>query len=191
MRVAARERVNATISRSSIGVTAEAGDLVLVREASSTRSREGCGNKLHHEKYTGPWTIKRVLMTSLSVEVELRGRRSRKLAVATSALKPFTVRPLDLRHSMEDELAQYAWEVDYNDPPSHLDRPATSLLRTLVESQEATTPTGSPRWEYRGCFQDGTISTWLPEGQILQSFLPLQLDVFHAVRNLVRPGPKS
>ena len=40
IRVVARERINATKTRSSIGVTAKAGDLVLVREASSTRSRE-------------------------------------------------------------------------------------------------------------------------------------------------------
>ena len=92
MRVASRERVNATINRSSIGVTVTAGDLVLVREENSTRSREGCGNKLHHEKYTNPWTMKRVLVAGLIVEVELRGRRTRKRIVATSALKPFTVR---------------------------------------------------------------------------------------------------
>ena len=112
-------------------------------------------------------------MTGLSVEVELRGRRTRKRTIVTSALNPFTVRPLDLRHSMEDEFAQNAWEADYNDPSSHLDRPATFLLRRLVERREVITPTASPRWEYRGRFQDGTLPTWLPEGQILQSFLPL------------------
>ena len=64
---------------------------MLVREADSTRRREGHGTKLHHEKYTGPWSITRVLMTGLSVEVELRGRKNRKRTVATSALKPFTV----------------------------------------------------------------------------------------------------
>ena len=89
---------------------------------------------------------------------------------------------------MEDEFRQYAWEADYNDLPLHLDRPATPLLRTLVERREATISTGSPRWENRGRFQDGTLSTWLSEGQVLQSFLPLQLDVFHALWNLYRPG---
>ena len=54
IQVTARRRVNATINRSSIGVTAKAGDLVLVREASRTRSREGCGHKVQHEQYTGP-----------------------------------------------------------------------------------------------------------------------------------------
>ena len=60
-------------------------------------------------------------MTGLSVEVELWGRKTRKRTVATSALKSFTVRSPDLRHSIEDKFAQYAWEADYNDHPSHLD----------------------------------------------------------------------
>ena len=34
--------------------------------------------------------------------------RSIKRTVATSVLKSFNVRPLDLRHSVEDESAQYA-----------------------------------------------------------------------------------
>ena len=126
-------------------------------------------------------------MTGQSVEVELRGRKTRKRTVSTSTLEPFTVRPLDLRHSIEDEFAQYAWEADYNDPPSHLDRPATPLLRTLGERRERTAPTGSLRWEYRGRFQDGTLFTRLPEDQVLQSFPPLQLDVFHALWNFYRP----
>ena len=143
IRTAARKRVNATINRSSAGVPAKVGDLVLVREADSTRSREGYGTKLHHEKYTGPWSTTRVLTTGLSVEVKLRGRKTRKRTVATSALKPFTVRPPDLRHSIEDELAQYAWEADYSNPPSHTDRPPIPMLRTLVERREATAPTGA------------------------------------------------
>ena len=61
VRVAARKRAKATKTRSSIGVTVKAGNLVPVKEAGSTRNREGCGNKLHDEKYTVPWTVKRVL----------------------------------------------------------------------------------------------------------------------------------
>ena len=125
---------------------------MLVREADSTRSREGYGTKLHHEKYTGPWSITRVLMTGLSVEVELRGRKTRKRTVATSALKPFTVRPPDLGHTIEDEFAQHAWEADYSNPASHIARPPIPLLRTLVERRETTPPTGTRRWEYKGSF---------------------------------------
>ena len=89
MRVASRERVNVTINRALMGIMVKVGDLDLVREASSTRTREWCGNKLHPEKDTDPWTVKRVLQTGLSVEVEIQNRRTRKHTVATSALKPF------------------------------------------------------------------------------------------------------
>ena len=167
IRTAARERVKATINRSSTGVTAKVGDLVLVREADSTRSREGYGTKLHHEKYTGPWSITRALMTGLSVEVELRGKKTRKCTVVTSALKPFTVRPPNLRHTIENEFAQYAWEVDYSNPLSYTARPLIPLLRTLVERRETTAPTGTRRSQYKVRFQDGTLSTWLPEVQVL------------------------
>ena len=57
MRVAARECVNTTIICSSIGVTAKQ-ETWCVREVRSTRSREECGNKLHHEENIGPWTTK-------------------------------------------------------------------------------------------------------------------------------------
>ena len=64
VRVATRKRVNATKNRSSIGVAAKAGNLVLVEEAGSTRNRERCGNKLHDEKYTDPRTVKGVLRSA-------------------------------------------------------------------------------------------------------------------------------
>ena len=130
-------------------------------------------------------------MTGLSVEVELWGRKPRKRTVATSAIKPFTVRPPDLRHTIEDEFAQYDWEADYSNPPSHTARPPIPLLRTLVERRETTAPTGTRRWKYKGRFQGGTLSTWLPGGQVLQSFPPLQLDVFHALWNLYRAVPSQ
>ena len=66
----------------------KSGHLALVKEAGSTRSREGCGNKLHDEKYIDPWTVKRVLEIGLSVEAGMQGRRTRKRTIATSALKP-------------------------------------------------------------------------------------------------------
>ena len=47
VRIATCKRANATKTRSSIGVTTKAGNLVLVEEAGSTRNREGCRNKLH------------------------------------------------------------------------------------------------------------------------------------------------
>ena len=91
MRVASRKRVNATVKHASIGVTAKVGELGLVREAGSTRSCEDCGNELYHEKYTDARTVKRVPQTGLSVEVEMKNRRTRKRTVATSALKSPTM----------------------------------------------------------------------------------------------------
>ena len=66
VRVATRKRVKATKNRSSIGVTVKAGNLVIliVEEEGTTRNREGCGKKLHAEKYTDPWTGKRVLRSA-------------------------------------------------------------------------------------------------------------------------------
>ena len=50
MRVAFRKRVNATIGHAPIGVMVKAGDLGLVRDEGSTRTRERCSNEFHHEK---------------------------------------------------------------------------------------------------------------------------------------------
>ena len=36
-------------------------------------------------------------------------------------------------------------------------------------------------WEYQGKYQDGTLSSWLTEDTVRDSFSPLQLDVFHAM----------
>ena len=146
IRTAARERVNATINRSSAGVTAKVGDLVLVRETDSTHTREGYGTQLNYEKYIGPWSITRVLITGLGVQVELRGRKTRKRTVATSALKPFTVRPPDLRHSIGDELAHYAWEADYSNPrrtQTDPHSPAAYTRRTTGNDS----PSGARCWE--------------------------------------------
>lgn len=45
---AAREKANASISRPSAGVSAERGNLVLVRTPASTRHRDRGGMKLQH-----------------------------------------------------------------------------------------------------------------------------------------------
>ena len=47
---------------------------------------------------------------------------------------------------------------------------------------------GTRKWEYKGRYQDGSESSWLPEVEVLDSFTPLQLDVFHALWNLYRPS---
>ena len=68
-RIVAQERVSAGIAKPLAEVTARPGDLVLVKEAESTRRCSGRGGKLEHERWTGPWAVKRVLQEGLSVEV--------------------------------------------------------------------------------------------------------------------------
>ncbi|CAN0173202.1 unnamed protein product, partial [Pylaiella littoralis] len=80
--VASRARSNETIRRTSAGVTAEVGDLVLVSEAPSTRHRDRSGRKLQHEFYTGPLRVKEVPLTGISVGVTMQGRKNRARSVS-------------------------------------------------------------------------------------------------------------
>jgi len=73
LRMVAREKANASISRPSAGVSADRGDLVLVRTPASLRHRDRRGMKLQHDLYTGPWTVVEVLERGLSVKVEMQG----------------------------------------------------------------------------------------------------------------------
>ena len=102
-----------TIARQSPGSTAAPGDLVLVRESDSSIQRNGLGGKLEHERWTGPWKVTNILQKGLVVEVEMEGRKLRSRRVSPSGIKPFHVRPPDLRHPFADEFAQYAWPADY------------------------------------------------------------------------------
>ena len=114
----------------------------------------------------------------------MEGRKQRIRQVPTSLVKPFHVRPPDLRHPMADEFAQYAWQADFGLlAPSITATP----LYTLVDRREVVSETGVLRWEYRGRYQDGTDSESLPEREVVASFTPLQPDVFHALWNLYTP----
>ena len=42
-------------------------------------------------------------------------------------------------------------------------------------------------WEYRGKFQDGAQSHWMSEKEVQDSFTGLQLDVFHALWEILQP----
>lgn len=52
-KVAARDKLNAKVSRASAGAVVKAGDLVWVRESGSTLHLTGQGSKLEHEKRLG------------------------------------------------------------------------------------------------------------------------------------------
>ena len=146
-RARARQRVNDTIARQSPGSTAAPGDLVLVRESVSNIQRNGLGGKLEHERWTGPWKVTNILQKGLVVEVEMEGRKLRSRRVSPSGIKPFHVRPPDLRHPFADEFAQYAWPADYGLASSSV---AATPLYTLSDRRVIVTESGSKKWEYRG-----------------------------------------
>lgn len=83
LRMTAREKANASIARPSAGVSADRGSLVL-RTAVSLKHRDRRGTKLHHDVYTGPWTVVEVLEKGLSVQVEMRGLRQRSRRVSAA-----------------------------------------------------------------------------------------------------------
>ena len=128
----------------SAGVTARPGDLVLVQEAEITLHRSGRGGKLEHERWTGPWRVSRILQEGLTAEVEMKGRQLRTRKVHTGLIKPFHVRPRDLRHSMADEFAQYAWSSEFA-----LTQPSVAAqpLYTLVSRREFRIDSGARKWE--------------------------------------------
>ena len=88
-------------------------DLVLVKESSSNVERNGSGGKLEHERWTGPWKIIRVLNAGLIIEVVMESRSTRTRHVSPGGIKPFHIRPPDLRHPLADEFAQFAWSADF------------------------------------------------------------------------------
>ena len=94
LRMVAREKANASISRPSAGVSADRGDLVLLRTTSSLRHRDRRGMKLQHDLYTGPWTVVEVLERGLSVRVEIQGLKQSNRRVSCADVKTFHVRPL-------------------------------------------------------------------------------------------------
>lgn len=61
LRMAAREKANATISRPSAGISPDRGSLVLVRTPASQKHRDRRGMKLQHDVFNGPWTVVEVL----------------------------------------------------------------------------------------------------------------------------------
>ena len=191
LRVTARARANASISRPSAGVALEKGSLVLVRESESSRHRDNRGRKLKHDHYTGLWRVTEVLQTGLSMQVTMRGRKQRtRNNVSTADIKPYYLRPLSLRHSLADEFAQYASGSGFR---RALEAVNSSHFDSLVSCRRTNPPSGSAinRWEYKGRSNDWVESGWLYENEMLQSFTPLQLDSFIALWHLYNPQPAS
>ena len=98
---------------------------------------------------------------------------------------------LRLRHDFGDEYAHSTWGPDLGLAD---DSTVASPLYTLVDRQSVERANGTWEWEYKGRYLNGSESEWLPESECLDSFTPLQLDVFHALWELYhtpdnRPRP--
>ena len=114
----------------------------------------------------------------------MEGKSTRTRHVSPGGIKPFHIRPPDLRHPLADEFAQLAWSADFRRAtPSVVAKP----LYTLCDRRNVTSATGVSKWEYRGKYHDGKPSQWTAETEILSSFNRLQIDVFHALWNLYNP----
>ena len=177
-KVSARLKANEKITRESAGTGAQAGDLALVKESSSSIERNGSGGKLEHERWTGPRKITKVLNAGLIIEVVMEGRSTRTRHVSHGGIKPFHIRPPDLRHPLADEFAQFAWSAYFGLATSSV---VAKPLYTLCDRRNVTSATGVSKWEYRGKYHDGKSSQRMAETEILSSFDRLQLDVFHAL----------
>ena len=178
-----RLRVNDTIGRHSSGAKAKEGDLVMIQESDATISKEGVHLKLVHEKWTGPWKVVSTVTPGLCYRVVLKGRQIRERRASAAHMKPFYVRPANLRHDFEDEYAHFAWGADLG-----LAEPSTvaSPMYTLLDRRAVREQTGAWKWEYRGRYLNGSESDWVSETEASDSFTPLQLDVFHAMWELYK-----
>ena len=186
-----REDQNAGIRRTSTGTRVQPGDLVLVKEADSALHNDCVHTKLTHDRWTGPWTVTAVITPGLCYRVTLQGRRERVRRTAASHIKPYYLRPLSLRHDFGDEYAHFAWGPDLG---LVADSTLASPLYTLVDRCTIQSPNGSWEWRYRGRYLNGSLSGFISESECLNSFTPMQLDVFHALWELYqhprhRPRP--
>ena len=73
-----------------------------------------------------------------------------------------------------------------------------STLYTLADRCTIQIPNASWEWRYRGGYLNGSLSGFITESERLNSFSPMQLDVFHTLwelyqspRHRPRPAAKS
>ena len=141
----------------------------------------------------GPWTVTAVITPGLCYRVTLQGRRERVRRAAASHIKPYYLRPPSLRHDFGDEYAHFAWGPDLG---LVADSTMASPLYTLVDRCTIQFPDGSWEWRYRGRYLNGSLSGFLTESECLDSFTPMQLDIFQALWELYphscpRPRPAT
>ena len=174
----ARDALNAQVGRGLPGRYAKVEDLVMVKEADSSSARQGMHLKLSHDHWTAPWKVVSILRPGSSLVVNLNGRSIRGRAVSVANVKPFYLRPVDLRHEFEDEFAHAAWGADLGLAEAST---AASPVYTLLDHKAVQGMRDTWSWEYRGRYEDGVESQWLTEDEVKDSFTLLQLDAFHAM----------
>lgn len=113
--------------------------------------------------------------------------------MSAADLHTFHVQPERLRHPFADEFAHVARGADLG-----LAEALTIVapLYTLTDRQAVGSSENAWKWQCRGRHQRGTESEWLPEEELRDSFISLQLDVFHALREMYkdkdrRPRPAA
>ena len=190
-----REHHNAGIRRTSTGTQVKQGDLVLVKKVDSALHNDCVHVKLTHDRWTGPWTVTTVITPGLCYHVTLQGRWERVRRAAASRIKLYHLRPPTLRCEFGGEYAPFAWAPDLG-----LGATSTlaSALYTLVDRCKIHFPNGSWEWRYRGRCLNNSLLKIITESECLNSFSPMQLDIFHALwemnqppRHRPRPAAKS
>ena len=154
---------------------------MLVKEADSALHNDCVHTKLTHDRWTGPWTVTAVITPGLCYRVTLQGRRERVRRAAASHIKPYHLRPQSLHHDFGDEYAHFTWGPDLR---LVADSTLALPLYTLVDRCTIQFPNGSWEWRYRGRYLNGSLSGFISENECLDSFTPMQLDVFHALWEL-------
>ena len=156
----------------------------MVKEADFALHNDCVRVKLTHERWTGPWTVAAVITPGVCYRVTLQGRRERVRRAAASHIKPHHLRPPVLRRNFGDEYAHFAWGLDLG-----LGAASTlaSPLYALVDGCTIQLPNGFWEWSYHGRYLNGSLSGLITGSECLNSFSPMQLDVFHALWELYQP----
>lgn len=77
--------------------------------------------------------------------MERRSPSTRTVSIAS--VKPFHVRHLDLRHTMEDKVVQLVWNAEFQLAEAST---VAGPLYTILDRRETVSASGLSRWEYRG-----------------------------------------
>ena len=83
-----------------------------------------------------------------------------------------------------DEYAHFAWGPDLGLGAASA---LASPLYTLVDRCTIQVPNGFWEWRYRGHYLNGSLSGFITGSECLDSFSPMELDVFYALWELYQP----